>query len=847
MKKVLISLCLLALSLASVQAQNLQSPDEFLGYELGTRFTPHHKVVAYYQYVADQLSNVKLHQYGQTNELRPLVTALLSSQENIDNWDQIRTDNLKRAHLMDGEPVGGKVGIVWLSYNVHGNEANSTETAMKTLYELARPGNAKSAGWLKNTVVIMDPCINPDGRDRYANWINQVVGTTPNPSLDAKEHREPWPGGRPNHYYFDLNRDWAWQSQVESQQRMKLYNQIMPHIHVDFHEQGFNSPYYFAPAAEPIHEQVTDWQRQFQEMIGRNHARYFDENSWLFFTKESFDILYPSYGDSYPMYNGAIGMTYEQAGHSLGGLAVETEEGDTLTLKDRIAHHHTTGLSTVEMASTNMERMVDEFATYFNNAIDQPKAKYKSYIIRGTNHPDKLKKLESFLKTHQIRYGTGSMRKAVPAFNYTTGATENVTTQNGDIVISAYQPKAVLVQAFFEPKTYASTEDTYDITAWAVPYMMGLDAFATETNIPVSAADFPGHSVETEVTGTPAAYLAKWESLEDAKFLAQLLKNKVKLRFATSEFNVAGRSFNRGTLIITRKGNRHMGSRFDQIVKDAASEYGRDLYSTPTTFVDSGKDFGSGNVPFLEAPKILALRGDGVSSLSFGAFWYFMEQELGYPVTMVDTDDFGGIDLDNYNTIVLPSGGYGRMLNDSRMSDLKGWIRGGGKVIAVERALNTFADKDGFDLKRYASDSEQKEATKKTDEEKETDALTAYSDRGSKYDPYRLPGAIFKLKVDHTHPLGFGYGSQYFTLKNNSSRYAYLPSGWNVGIIEGKESHVAGVAGEKVKESLAKSVVFGVENMGGGAIVYMADDPLFRAFWENGKLFMANALFMVGQ
>lgn len=847
MKKAFLSLCLLLFAFSITQAQGLKSPSEFLGYELGTRFTPNHKVVAYYQHVADQLSNVKLHKYGETNELRPLVAALLSSQENMDNWNQIRTDNLKRAHMMDGEPEGGKVGIVWLSYNVHGNEASATETALKTLYELARPDNAKSAEWLKNTVVILDPCINPDGRDRYANWINQVVGTSPNPSIDAKEHREPWPGGRPNHYYFDLNRDWAWQSQVESQQRMKLYNRVMPHIHVDFHEQGFNSPYYFAPAAEPIHEQVTGWQREFQDIIGRNHAKYFDENSWLFFTKESFDLLYPSYGDSYPMYNGAIGMTYEQAGHSFGGLAIETDEGDTLTLADRIAHHHTTGMSTVEVASANMERMVDEFTAYFNNGINNPKGKYKSYIIRGTNHPDKMKHLKKFLDTHHIEYGTGSTRKPVSAFSYRSGENENVSIQNGDILISAHQAKAVMVQAMFEPKTYTSTIDTYDITAWSVPYMMGLEAYATETKINVSAGDFPAHTATTEVTGTPAAYLARWESLEDAKFLGHLLKNDIKLRFATYDFNVAGRDFAKGTLIITRKGNRHMGSKFDEIVKSAAESYGRDLFSSPTTYVDSGKDFGSGNVPFMQAPKILVLRGQGVSSLSFGAFWYFMEQELNYPITMVDTGDFGGVDLDNYNTIVMPSGGYGRALNKSKKEELRSWIRGGGKVIAFERALNSFAGQDGFDLKRYAKDSDRKKVEEKSDEEKEADALTPYADRGKKYDDYRLPGAIFKLKVDNTHPLGYGYDQQYFTIKNNSSRYAYLPDGWNVGIIENEEAHVAGVAGDKVKESLAKSMVFGVENMGGGALVYMADDPLFRAFWQNGKMFVANALFMVGQ
>jgi len=839
MKRQFLLAFLLSFTLLSLQAQQLQSPDEFLGYELGTRFTPHHKVVAYYNYVASQLTHVKTQQYGETNELRPLMVAYVSSQENINNWEQIRTDNLKRANLMDGDPSGDKVGIVWLSYNVHGNEANSTETAMKTLYELARPDNAESKEWLKNTVVIMDPCINPDGRDRYANWINQVAGTSPNPSRDAVEHSEPWPGGRANHYLFDLNRDWAWQKQIESQQRMTLYNTIMPHIHVDFHEQGGNSPYYFAPAAEPIHDQVTQWQRDFQEIIGRNHAKYFDENSWLFFTKESFDILYPSYGDSYPMYNGAIGMTYEQASSD---LAILTDEGDTLTLKDAIAHHYTTGMSTVEVASTNMDKMVDEFEAYFEKAVNDPKAKYKTFIIRGTNHPDKLKKLTDFLDRHMIEYGVGSSKKAVTAFDYLNNEEGSVTIQNGDLLISASQPKAVLIQALFEPNTFVSTVETYDITAWAVPYMMGLEAYATAQSIAVEAKAFEMPPSNADITaGTAAAYLVKWESMEDAKFLAELLKHDIKLRYAMVPFSIGGENYSAGTLIITRKGNQHMKQEFDTIVKNAAEKFGRTVVASATTFADSGKDFGSNNVPFIEKPKIVVMRGEGVSSLGFGEFWYFMEQELDYPITMVDTDDAGRIDLNNYNVLVLPSGSYGRIFTKTKLEELQTWVRNGGRVIAIDRAINTFVGKDGIALKRNASEDD------KPEEDKKEDALTPYAERSRKADPYRLPGAIFKLRVDNTHPLGFGYAESYFTLKNNSTAFDYLSNGWNVGTIASAESHISGVAGDKVKAQLAESLVFGVENQGRGAMIYLADNPLFRAFWENGKLMVANALFLVGQ
>jgi hypothetical protein len=301
-----------------IEAQKLLTPKEFLGYELGDRFTQHYRVMDYFRHVAETMPNVKLQQYGETYEHRPLVYAVVTSAENFKNLEQMRMNNLKRTGLLEGSSTEAKIAIVWLSYNVHGNEASSLEASMLTLYELASTTNSKTQEWLKNTIVILDPCINPDGRDRYANFYNQYRNDPVNADYDAKEHHEPWPGGRSNHYLFDLNRDWAWGTQKETQQRLKIYNEWMPHIHIDFHEQGYNSPYYFAPAAEPYHEVISSWQREFQVTIGKNNAKYFDEQGWLYFTKEVFDLYYPSYGDTYPMYSGAVGMTYEQGGGGAG-------------------------------------------------------------------------------------------------------------------------------------------------------------------------------------------------------------------------------------------------------------------------------------------------------------------------------------------------------------------------------------------------------------------------------------------------------------------------------------------------------------------------------------------------
>ena len=467
-----------------LHAQNLQSPAEFLGYELGDKFTRHHRIVDYFEHVAEANGNVSLMPYGTTNEGRPLMVAYVSSAENMAKLETIREDNLKRAGIIDGTP-STNVAIVWLSYNVHGNEASSSEATMQTLYAFANKSNAETQKWLENTVVIIDPCINPDGRDRYAQFINQYGNKSPDVSPDAREHNEPWPGGRVNHYLFDLNRDWAWQSQVESKQRMKLYNQWLPHVHVDFHEQGINSPYYFAPAAEPYHKSITGWQREFQHMIGKNHAKYFDNEGWLYFTKEVFDLLYPSYGDTYPMFNGAIGMTYEQAGHSRGGVQVLIENGDTLKLSDRIAHHYTTGLSTVEVASVNKDRLVNEFSGFFRTGANN--TAYKSFIIKKGNNPDRIAALLEVLDNQGITYGTLSGGKRITGFDYQQNRSVQYTPQSGDVLVSTSQPKGLFASVLLEPRTVVPDSVTYDITAWSLPYLYGLDAVATTSALSAGA------------------------------------------------------------------------------------------------------------------------------------------------------------------------------------------------------------------------------------------------------------------------------------------------------------------------------------------------------------------------
>ncbi|MFY9242671.1 MAG: M14 family zinc carboxypeptidase [Polaribacter sp.] len=812
---------LFLVSTGTLFSQSIQSPSEFLGYEIGSRFTRHHKVIDYFIYVSNTLSNVKLEKYGETNEHRPLYVSYISSQENINNLEKIRNQNLSQTGVMPENSVDKKA-IVWLSYNVHGNEASSTEASMLTLYELVTTKKA----WLENTVVIIDPCINPDGRDRYVNWFNQVKSTPFNAVQDAKEHHEPWPGGRPNHYLFDLNRDWAWATQIESKQRIAIYNKWMPHIHVDFHEQYINSPYYFAPAAEPFHEIITDWQRNFQTEIGKNHAKYFDKEGWLYFTKESFDLLYPSYGDTYPTFMGAIGMTYEQAGHGMAGLGINTDEGEILTLKDRAIHHKTTGLSTVEIASKNVEKLNIEFQKFFKN----DNLEYKSFVLKNDNE-DKINRLKNLLETHNIEYEFANT-ESVKGYSYSSQKEDKFSTTDSDLVIHTNQPKGKMVHVLFEPNAKLADSLTYDITAWSIPYAHGFNAIASKSKV-ASTKKTGSKSINNTIDKNAYAYLSKWNSLNDATFLADLLQNNIVPRFSEKPFSMNGKTYERGTLIILRNDNRN--DNFDSELIKIADKNTRQLNPVSTGFSDSGVDFGSYSVKPINKQKVALLSGEGTSSLSFGEIWHFFEKELKYPLTILDSDYFSSVNFSKYDVIIIPEGYYNSILNEKVLEKLTTFVQSGGTVIAIGNALNSFADKKDFAItKKKTSDEDTKEPN-----------LTPYAEQERKSVENFITGAVFKSNVDVTHPLAFGYKNDYFTLKLGSSSYNYLKDGVNVAYLTSTSKNVSGFAGKKALENIGESLLFGVEQKGSGSIIYMVDNPLFRDFWENGKLFVANAVFLL--
>ena len=812
----------------------LQSPDEFLPHNLGETFTPHHTLVDYFEHVAENSDHVQLIEYGRTNEDRPLLLAFVSTPENLARLDAIRENNLRHTGLVEGSARAElNRAIVWLSYSVHGNEASGSEASMGVVYDLANPANTTTKEWLENTIVVLDPSINPDGYSRYTHWFRGVANRQVNPTPRSREHREPWPGGRVNHYLFDLNRDWAWQTQVESRQRMVQYQRWMPHIHADLHEQYYDNPYYFAPAARPYHQYITDWQGDFQTTIGKNHAKYFDRNGWLYFTKEVFDLFYPSYGDTYPTFNGAIGMTYEQGGHSRGGRAIETETGDTLTLADRVAHHRATSLSTVEVASENSAALLENFQTYFRDNRENPQGEYRSYLIKGDNAPGKLRALTTLLDRNGIQYGTVGNSAGGRGYDYRNGREVSFDVEPGDLVVSAYQPRSVLAQVLFDPSAELEDSLTYDITAWALPYAYGLEAYASTSRI---SAD-PGFdfAAPQPVAGRGAyAYAIPWNSLSSAQLLAQLLQQGVKVRYATKAFRSADTDFPAGTLVVTEADNRKVAGYRNTLDRLA---YAENVLLTPleTGFSQSGPDLGSAAFEYIDAPHIALVSGESTSANSFGHAWYFFEQDLEYPVTVIYDEDLKSGDLSDYDILVLPEGYYD--FSGGTGGKLSEYVDAGGKLIALGSANRPVSGIEGFALSRKPSEES-------SDSAQAEPRLDAYGDGERRSISNFNPGSIFRTRVDDTHPLGYGLSDTYFSLKTGGMVFDYLENGVNVGTVP-KDPTVIGFVGSQLYDRLNKSLAFGVQSKGSGDVVYLIDNPLYRGFWENGKLLFSNALFLV--
>jgi hypothetical protein len=522
---------------------------------------------------------------------------------------------------------------------------------------------------------------------------------------------------------------------------------------------------------------------------------------------------------------GAIGMTYEQAGIG-AGLGVTLENKAVLTLKDRIAHHFTTGISTVEMTSKNTSKLLSEFKKFFNNT----KSASQSYVLRGD--PEKINQVVDLLQKHEI-YSFPAEEITIKAYDYSSNSVKSVQTTNRDLVIPTNQTKGKMVKVLFEQQAKLTDSLTYDITAWSIPYAYGLQGFATN-----SAIGNPKNStsdktiINNTVNNNAYAYIHKWNEVSDASFLGELLENKFNVRFNKADFSIEGNSYKKGTLVVMRADNGQLEN-FDELITKLANGLNTKLTSVTSGFVDSGTDFGSSNYSLIKPKKIAAIAGEGVSSLSFGEIWHFFETQLKYPLTIINNLNLNRTDLSTYDVLILTDD-YNA--DKAKLETLTSYVSNGGTIIAIGSSLNSFADKEGFALKVKKDTLKDKGNSKPN--------LTPYNQQERIELKTTITGSIFKSNLDNTHPLAFGYPNFYHSLKLSGTSYKLLKDGANVGYFPENTTNISGFAGSEALKNVPNSLLFGVEQKGKGKVIYMVDNPLFRSFWQNGKLFFANAVFL---
>lgn len=819
--------------------QTIQSPKEYFSH-YGKQHSFHHQIVEYIKYTDPLSDKMTVKKYGETAQGRPLQLIFISDPENLKNLEDIRLTNLVNAGMSSKQP-NKKIekAIVWCSFGVHGNEAGTTESSINILHQLLTSNTA--AEWLKNTVVIMDPSLNPDGYDRYVHFLKNASGELTHPDANSREHMEPWPSGRYNHYMFDMNRDWAWMTQQESKYRVAVYNQWLPHIHADFHEMGYNSNYYFAPAAEPYHTFMTPFQRDFQVEIGKNHAGYFDAKGWLYWTRERFDLLYPSYGDTYPTFSGAIGMTYEQAGNSASGRAIQLENGDTLTIQDKIDHNTVVGLSTVEISSKNADRLIQNFKSFYTNSVSSPNGKFKSYVLKRT---PSLTRLATLFDRSGITYSYATTNSKSSAYHYQSKSNKSFDINTGDMVIQAAQPRSVLLQVLMEEQPVLADSVTYDITAWTLPFAYGLECYAFTSPLKIDTQnEYTEKTVSTGGEGVAFAYQIPWNDLNSAKVLAALHKSGYKMRMNVKETAFKGEKVEKGTLIVSRGDNKWIENFEKEIESIIVANKLQGWKKLATGFSDKGGDLGGNYFELIKAPKILTFSGRGIGANSCGEIWHYFDKIMDYEVSVVDWDRFDRINFAEYNTIILPDGNYG--INDDKHKKLDEWTRNGGRLIVIEGAVQQFSGKKGLNIETFATDEDKKSADEQNRKQELSDRLNDFEGFEKRNISKGTAGAIVKNIVDDTHPLAYGLGKTYYSLKTSSATFALQKGLWNVvHVPQNYDSY--GFIGVGMKKKLENSVSFAVQANGGGQAIYMVDNPLFRSFWDKGLLLFANAVFLNG-
>lgn len=844
MKKLLLFLSLFFFCLG-MQAQDLNyylpqnvtynpsipKPKDIIYHEVGEWHVTHDRLVSYMKAIAAAAPDrVKLETIGFTYENRPQVLLIITSPKN-----QKRLEEIRQQHLLLSDPsksanlnVEDMPVVVYMGHSIHGNESSGANASLVGAYYLAAAQGKQIDDLLDHTVILLDPSFNPDGLQRFSTWANQHKSKNLVTDPNSREFNEVWPGGRYNHYWFDLNRDWLPAVHPVSQNRLEWFHKWKPNILTDHHEQGSNSTYFFQPGVPSRVNPLTPEKNiELTTKLATFHAAFLDSVGSFYFTKESYDDFYYGKGSTYPDVNGAIGILFEQA--SSRGHLQETDNG-LLSFPFTIRNQFITEMSTLAGAYSLRKEFLEWQRDFYTSAIKEAAAApVKAYVYGSEKDKTKSAIFTEMLLRHQI---------AVYDLNKNITAEGTKFSQGNTFVVPLNQPQERLIKAIFTKPLEYKDSLFYDITTWTMPLAYGVPY--AELN----AADINSLSLKDKLTkGTypkgmvtaksEYAYLFDWDEFYAPKALYALQKAGVLVKVGNTKLtintSIKKHDFGYGSIMIPVHLQNINADSLYALLKNIAAENAIDIYAVNTGSALSGSDLGSRSFEIVQQPKIAMITGSGVSALDAGEVWHLLDQRFNIPSTHLEPDIFNRIDLAKYNTLILVSGRY----NDLNKEKLKEWVQGGGTLILLEEAVKWAADA-GISTVKF----------KKTKPAIDSTEKAVYANLDQVTGAQRMSGAIFNADVDVTHPLAYGYNSNNVSLFKANSVFMQLPKNpYAAPFTFGNKPLQSGWLSQQNYAVLKNSAAVIVNAVGSGRVINIAENPNLRGFWLGGTKLFLNAIF----
>ena len=811
----------------------IPTPEQFLGYPIGSRQTRYDRVVAYLQELDRVSDKVASEIIGYTYEHRPQLILTVTSPENHGRLEDIRQTHLKLTDPAQSLPnLAGMPVFVHLGYNVHGNESSSTEVSMLTAYYLTANTDEETGRYLRESVVFIDPALNPDGRDRHTSWVNEHLGTPPVADPADREHNEVWPGGRGNHYWFDLNRDWLPVVHVETKNRLRFYQRWYPNVVIDFHEMGTNNTYYFEPS-KPYGSESPLVPRSTYDglnvLLAKYYARVLDELGSLYFTKEQFDNIYPGYGSTYPDFQGGVGITFEQA--SSRGNAQENSVG-VLHFAFTIRNHLATGLATVQGAVENREIFLKHQKEFYQSALTEArKNPVKAYLVGDAGDAGRYRTFAELLRSHAIEFYETDKDQTVGGKKFAKGASFVVPTE---------QPQYRMVQSVFEKNTQFVDSIFYDASAWSSALAYGLPYSEIRggfTKVKRMTEAKPEVKIPPP---TSYAYLLDWSDYHAPGALYRLLSRGVVAQTAFKPFTATTSSgpkqYGYGTVSIPVRSQKIPADSLHRLIAEGIGETAVSFESVTSGFSAAGIDLGSNNVRTVKKPEALVLVGNGTQSTEVGEVWFLLDSQLKMPITKVELPNFGRLNLSRYNTLVMVSGVY-TSLDKSAVDKIKRWVGDGGTLITFKSA-SEWAIRQGLAKGKTipVSDTAGRSAAAG---KLRVDFENAGNIEGAK----NVGGSIYEVDVDPTHPLGFGYVDRKLPVYRNGTVFLEpSANAYGTPVRYVDKPLLSGYISKGNLRKLSNSAAVLVSSEGTGRVILFADNPNFRGTWYGTNRLFLNAL-----